>query len=99
MSDTKRKWKHRPGDTYRVLIGSVVGNPDAGFTVAHDLSLREHANLDAAIREGLTEYGRSDDFNVAVTRGGVLMAVLWMDEVVDDEDEVLREIAQEVGLR
>lgn len=78
------KWQHQPGDIYRVLITSAwYTNGRTGFS--HHLASTEHPTLAKAIHEGFTEHDRSDDFNVAVFRGGHLVASLWMDEVVSDD--------------
>ncbi len=89
------KWQHRKGDEYVVICTSLVGNPEAGFEFVHSVSTKRCGSPAEAQRHGFS-LGRSDDFNTGVLRGGELVAVLWMDEVVDDEPSALAERAEAV---
>jgi hypothetical protein len=91
---TREQWNHRPGDLYVVAIGHAWMNP-TGFGIDYERGNETHERLGDAISEGfgLVE---SDDFNIAVLRGGEVKALLWMDEVTDDEPEFLATIASVV---
>lgn len=56
---------------------------------------RRHRLHVAAVREGLRTRG-SDDFQIGRLDRGRLTALMWMDEVVDDEPGVLAEVAAQV---
>lgn len=91
------KWSHRRGDRYVVICTSVVGSPQSGYRVEHYRPPGEPTTRAAAKRRGFA-LGRADDFNLGAIRDGRLVAVLWMDEVTDDDPGLLAEIAMEVGL-
>lgn len=94
-----RIWKdHKRGDEYVVLIASIVGNETAGFHTEWHADKARAQSLSAAIHRGFSEHDRSDDFNVGVMRDGSLLAVLWMNEVVDDDPFVLAKVAERAGL-
>src|SRR3990167_8082754 len=112
MSEQRRRWVHdnepRGGyghhDQYAVLVGSIVG-PSGRWETAYEMSDTWHATVAQAIHEGFTKYDRADDFNIAVIRPGLnigdgpsLVALLWMDEVVEERGHELHPIAEQVGL-
>lgn len=80
--------------TYIVLSGQVVGNPDSGYRVAYGWDGRRFRKREKAIKHGLRERG-SDDFNIGVLEQGRLVQLDWMDEPVDTDPRVLRDIAAE----
>ncbi len=91
-----RKWTHRVGDEYVVIVTNAVTTGD-GFGFVHYVSPHKFLTRPAAQRHGFT-LGRSDDFNIGVLRGGDLVAVLWMDEVVDDDPSAIAERAEAVRI-
>lgn len=98
MSDQRpiRKWKKRSADRYRAVFGDFQGNPTHGYT--HEYwwlgDLRE--TWSEATRDGFRAQD-SDDFNIGVVRSGQLVALLWMDEVVDDEEAVMAQVVASAG--
>jgi hypothetical protein len=91
-------WKHRSGDAYVLLVSRINGNPESGYTTdTYVPSGVRHESKAVAIREGFIHCG-CDDFNVGVIRGGRLAAVLWMDEVVDDEPSEIADRAAALGV-
>ncbi len=91
-SSEHRLWKHRKGDEYAVLIQRIVGGPSS-FETESTFVPKRQPSLGYAISAGFDEI-ECDDFNIAVFRGGKFVAVLWMNEIVDDEIPVLRDIAR-----
>lgn len=91
-NDEPTRWIHHKGDQYRVVIASAWMN-DTGYGINYHPQPKSHPTLTAAIREGFTEHDRSDDFNVGVWRQEALVALLWMDEIVDDDPAVLAKVA------
>ena len=89
-----RRWEHRPGDQYQVIFAEVVGSnwEIERWTVGDPCP-----SISRAARIGFDQRG-SDDFNIGVIRDGRLVATLWMDEIVDDEIDVIDEIAVATGL-
>lgn len=96
-SDEPRRWKHRKGDEYVVIIARVIGNDRDGFAIKRYRPYHSNDLLSYAISQGFT-CAESDDFNVGAIRSGKLVATLWMDEIVDDDPVLMAEIAREVGL-
>ena len=90
-----RKWQHRPGDEYIVIATSMVGTPRSGYGFDYCVYPRRHLSRPEAQSYGFT-IGRSDDFNIGVLRREELVAVLWMDEIVDDEPDDIAEVASAV---
>lgn len=97
-ADPVRLWKHRQGDRYVLITANVVGNPERGFEIEHYLGTGEFATIGEAKRAGLRHLDRSDDFNIGALRNGRLVAILWMNQIVDDEPEVVAEIAAELRI-
>lgn len=93
---SERKWEKRRGDRYRALFGDFFGNPTSGYRHEHWWLDDLRTTWRDARRDGFRAQG-SDDFNIGVIRDGELIAVLWMDEVVDDEPEVLADIVASAG--
>lgn len=79
-----------------VVCQSVVGSSE-GFTIDYDWNGEEFDSRQEAIKKGFVIRG-SDDFNIAVLDGDRMTSFDWMDEVVDDEPDVLSEIAKAIGL-
>lgn len=96
-ADTRR-WAHRPGDEYVLITANIVGS--GPFRTEHYLNhAGPFATQPEAQRVGFRTLDRSDDFNIGALRKGRLVAILWMNEIVDDEPEIVGEIAAEIGLR
>lgn len=91
-----RVWKHRKGDRYRAMFGDWWGNPTDGYRQEWTYLGPLRATLAAAKRDGFRAQ-QSDDFNIGAVRGGELMASLWMDEIVDGEQDVMAEIVESAG--
>lgn len=98
VNPERPKWQHQPGDRYVCIAMWIVGNPEAGFHTERCYYAPSQGSIEQAWRKGLRELDRSDDFNVGVIRDGKLVAILWQDEVVDDEPALMAEIAEQVGL-
>jgi hypothetical protein len=96
-SKPTRYWAHRRGDTYVLITSNVVGN-EHRLDIAYYLAPGRYASLSAAKKAGFRTLHRSDDFNMGVVRDGRLVAILWMNQIVDDEPDVVERIAEEVGL-
>lgn len=82
---------------YITLAASVTGNPERGYRIEHQWDGKRFATKAEAVSNGF-ELGRSDDFNVAVLKGGNLVSVWWMDKQIDEPPETLARIAKEIGL-
>ena len=92
-----RPWAHKPGDLYHVIRNQIVGNPQGGYENQYTLMAGPFQKRSTAWRHGIADMGH-DDFNLGVTRNGILAAMLWESEIVDDGPEVLREVAKQTGL-
>jgi len=82
-------WQHKPGDQYVTAIGRIVGNVErweTNWTV-----LETSDRLSYAISEGFAE-ARCDDFNIVAIRKGDPVALLWMNERIDDVPKGLYEL-------
>ncbi|MGH3355251.1 MAG: hypothetical protein ACRDOJ_05100 [Nocardioidaceae bacterium] len=89
-------WQHRTGDRYLpISISAWMNETGYGFyyNALDDASLQH----ERAVRRGLKAQG-SDDFQIGVLRGGRLVALLHMHEVVDDEPAVLTGVAEQIGI-
>ena len=95
---SRTKWKHRKGDTYCLITASVIGGDTTPMEIVHYWQGDGFRSVAEAKRVGLADLYRSDDFNIGAIRNGRLAAILWMDEVVDDDPALMSEIAAEVGL-
>ena len=81
-------WKHKRGDRYAAVRSYPQGNPEQGYHFSHWWDSAELPTLAAAKREGF-KAADSDDFNILAIRGGVIAAVLWMNEIIDTDADVL----------
>lgn len=96
---TKRRWKDQRGDTYVLITASINGGNSTPMTIDHYLHPGVYPSILRARTAGFRDLDRSDDFNIGVVRDGQgLAAILWMDEIVDDDPAALAEIAAEIGL-
>lgn len=86
------KWIHRSGDTYSVVTCQYVGNVRYGFSPFYALKAGPFKQRATAWRHGVADLGH-DDFNLAVVRDGLLVAMLWDDELVDDDPDVLADVS------
>lgn len=94
MSETRSKWRHHKDDRYVPVFGDFFGNPTSGYHHEWSLLGGYNGTLSQAMRAGFKAQG-SDDFNIAVVRGNrQVVALLWMDEDMDEEAYVLREIEE-----
>ena len=93
MADEISWWLHQPGDKYIPVFGDWVG----GDPFEHIWSKLDNAyiGLSAAIKAGFRKQG-SDDFNVVVLRKGHVVALLWMEEILDESPDVLHDLEQVV---
>ena len=95
-----RVWAHQFGDEYVLITANIVGNPEIGYRTSHYWNhAGPFATQPEAQRVGFRTLDRSDDFNIGAVRKGRLVAILWMDQIVDDEPALMNEIATEIGLR
>ena len=93
----ERHWEHRKGDQYRAAAGQFVGNPESGYSCEYQIASQAHPNLGYAISGGF-DMVECDDFNVVAIRDGKVAAILWMTEIIDEEPEVLRAMADRLGI-
>jgi hypothetical protein len=89
--------EHQPGDRYRAVFGDFFGNPDSGYSHEYSWLGPVRTQHRAAERDGFKAQ-HSDDFNIGVIRGGELVALLWMWEVIDDEPDVLADVVESAGV-
>lgn len=85
-------------ETFIVLIGHVVGNPDAGFDIVTCWDGRRFSAKPDAVSHGFRLAG-SDDFQIGVVRDGRLVSVWWMDRQIDELPEDLAARSREIGLK
>lgn len=86
------------GTEYIVLCGSIVGGGvEASFEAVYSFDGKRFAGHQHAIAHGFKIRG-SDDFNIGVLEDGRLVCIKWMDQVVDDDDDVMRDISQQIGI-
>lgn len=87
-------WNHRKGDEYVVAVGSVVGNEKA-WEIVYEVSRQTHDRLGYAISEGFVDWERNDDFNIVAIRDEKPAALLWMDEITDENvpEEIVIDLA------
>jgi hypothetical protein len=90
-----RYWNPEDGDRFFACRCQLSGNLEE-VLFQYDVIPETFASTDAAYRAGYELWG-SDDFNILVQREGRLAASLWRDQIVDDEPEVMAEIARETG--
>lgn len=90
-----RYWDPEDGDKFFACRCRIAGNLEK-ILFEYDVIAETFGSTDAAYRAGYDLWG-SDDFNILVQRGGYLAASLWRDQIIDDEPEVMAEIARETG--
>lgn len=93
--DLGERWEVQPGDRFVPYRTSVWMNE-------HDHGERYYVldqatSLPRAIKRGLALNG-SDDFNIGVIRDGRMVAVLWMEHVIDEEPEVVDRVGSGLGV-
>jgi hypothetical protein len=98
MSNYGKIWEHQTGDRYVLLVADIVGNPESGYDHSYLTTGTQFDFREDAWQAGLERLDRSDDFNLGVVRNWKLIAVLWNDQIVDDEPEVLADISAQLGL-
>ena len=79
-------------DQYVALSGHIVGNERGGFETSWG-HIGTYQSMDAAKRNGLNTYG-SDDFCIAVVRGGKIIRWTWMGEDIGETPEVMADLEQ-----
>lgn len=89
----RRLWKHRIGDQYRAVLCKAWMN-ESGYGFSYYSAGQRQSSLANAKRDGFAA-AESDDFNIWVYRDNAFVAVLWMNELLDDEPEVLASITAE----
>lgn len=94
--EIEQRWEVQPGDRFLPYAATVWMNEhDYGW---HYRVLDHPATtLPRAIKRGLAMNG-SDDFNIAVIRGGRMVAVLWMEDDLDEDQDVIDRIADALGV-
>lgn len=85
-------------DTYVTLVSQAVGNERDGFSFAANWDHKQFDTKAKAVANGF-RWVDCDDFNVGVVRKGRLVEVWWMDKLIDETDDNLREMAAQVGLK
>ncbi len=70
-------------DDFVLVCQSVVGNSDYGFTISYGWDGLRHKSLKEAQADGW-EQRQSDDFNVAILHGEVVLDFLTSDGVPMD---------------
>lgn len=81
---------------YIVILQSAWCN-DSGSGISYDSDLTEFDTREEAKIHGFN-LRDSDDFNIGVVSGGRLVSFDWMDAPVGDDEDVLSEIAESIGL-
>lgn len=94
-TDVRPTWKHRSGCTYMPVFGDFFGNPQAGYT--HEWSGLAGPTTFAQARRAGFEAQDSDDFNIAVIESKQVVALLWMDEDMQEEASVLDELTEAIA--
>ncbi len=80
-----------------VIIGQVVGNPEAGYSTVWTSDMEEKRTLRAAKSHGFRTRG-SDDFRIGRVRYQTLKELSWMGEKFFKGEE-LWDTADQLGLR
>lgn len=97
MSEEAVKWVLQEGDRYAPVFGDwFMVDGGAPRHAWRQLAPLSHSH-DQAVRAGLAEQD-SDDFNIVVVRDGRVVALLWMDQDIQEEARVLLELEQLLGL-
>lgn len=79
-----------------VIFASAWCN-EFGIGISYSWDGQRFNNRNDAIKHGLRERG-SDDFNIGQTYGDDLVWFGWMDQRMDEDEETMREIAENIGL-
>lgn len=79
-----------------VICGSAWCNA-SGIGIHYSWDGSRFNNRSDAIKHGFKLRG-SDDFNIAQTYGDDLIWFGWMDERIDEDEDTMREIADDIGL-
>lgn len=80
-----------------IVICASAWMKEDGFGIAYSWDGKRLNNRNDAIRHGWKVRG-SDDFNLAQTYGDDLIWFGWMDERIDEDEDVMRNIADQIGL-
>lgn len=89
--EQRAKWTHHNGDRYMPVFGDYWGNERDGFRREWSSLDDLHDTLAAAKSGGFVGQG-SDDFNIAVVQGKQVVALLWMEDDMDEEAHVLEAV-------
>ncbi|MFP2504586.1 antitoxin [Buttiauxella gaviniae] len=81
---------------YIVILQRAWCN-DSGLGISYDSDLTEFDTRDEAKAHGFN-LRDSDDFNIGVISGDRLVSFDWMDTPTGNDDDVLAEIAESIGL-
>lgn len=79
-----------------VIFASAWCN-DHGIGISYSCDGERFNNRNDAIKHGLKTRG-SDDFNIGQTYGDDLIWFGWMDERMDEDEDSMRDIAENIGL-
>ena len=79
-----------------VIIGTAWCN-SSGIGINYSWDGERFNNRNDAIKHGL-ELRRSDDFNIGQTYGDDLVWMGWMDQRHDEDEETMRDIAEQIDL-
>ena len=79
--------------SYSVICQSIVGSEEDGFHTRYDIDMDRFPTRKAAVKRGFT-MDRSDDFNIGVWDGDKLVSLDWMEQIVDNDPDLLREIQE-----
>jgi hypothetical protein len=98
----KSLWHHKPEDEYVVITNHVISisttEPQMrGFRIVRACDHECFPTLKEAKSHGFDIQG-SDDFNIGAMRNGMLAAILWMDEITDDDPTLMQQVALETEL-
>jgi hypothetical protein len=83
--------------TYQAIASHVIGSAKYGFSIERVPLGESHTVKDAAIADGFRLCG-SDDFNVVVIERDRVIAVYWMDNLLNEPPDLLAEIGYQIGL-
>lgn len=79
---------------YQPVAARFVGNPESGYAPVYTALSEPKESRGYAISAGF-DYCACDDFNIAVIKGGRIVSLDWMDEVVDTDPDVLAEVERQ----
>ena len=81
---------------YIVICAQAYTN-GTGVEIGYNWDRKRFKTREAAIKHGLKTRG-SDDFNIGVLDGAKLTDLCWMNEPGKEPPEVLREVANYIGV-